>query len=81
MITDLAELLIRLRVHFELLEHEHPFEEDQAPHPLGFALLSAADLLDEMQRSLQRDQGVKLAAVIRAWQRRSIDGRPVPKAV
>jgi len=81
MITDLAELLTRLQVHLELLEYEHPFEGDRPPHPLGHALLSAIDLVEEMQRSLQRDEGTKLAAAVRAWQQRSTDGWPAPKAV
>ena len=81
MITDLNELLIRLQLHFELLEYEA--EGKDQPHPLGDAILSGVDLIEEIKRSLARDDAdrIKLAAVVDAWKQRSTDGRPAPKAV
>jgi hypothetical protein len=82
MIKDLAELKTRLLVHFELLAYKHPLEEDEQ-HPFPYALLSAIDLIEEIARNLKRDDADqnKLQAVVRAWEQRSIDGRPAPKAV
>jgi hypothetical protein len=80
MITDLTELLIRLRLQLELLDYERG---DGPPHPFGFASLAAVDLIEEIQRSLMRGDAdrIKLAAVVKAWEQRSLDGRPAPKAV
>jgi hypothetical protein len=82
MITDLNELQIRLEVHFfELLGYEA--ENKDRPHSLGNAILSAIDLIAEIQRNLARDDAdrIRLAAVVSAWEQRSTNGRPAPKAV
>jgi hypothetical protein len=83
MITDLAELRARLLVHFEALSYDYPLDDDASPHPFPRALLSAVDLIEEILRNLDRDDAdqIKLQAVVRAWEHRSIDGRPAPKAV
>lgn len=81
MITDLAELRVRLQVLFELLDHEYNVDDARAAHPFPYAVLAALDLIEEIQRSLARDERIKLDAVVRAWQQRSVDGRPAPKAV
>jgi len=69
MITDLNELLIRLQVHFEEADHGMHHEPDQPPHPLPYALLSAIDLVEEIQRHLSRADADKITlnAVVRAW--------------
>ena len=79
MITDLNELLIRLQLNLELLDYESHDE----PHPFGNAILSAIDLIEEIQRGVRRDDAdrIKLVAVVEAWKQRSVDGRPAPKAV
>jgi hypothetical protein len=83
MITDLAELKMRLLVHFEVLAYEHPLEEDMTQHPFPYALLSAIDLIEGILRNLDRDDAdqIKLQAVVRAWEQRSLDGRPAPKVI
>jgi hypothetical protein len=83
MMTNLAELKTRLLVHFEVLNYEYPLEDDVPPHPFPGALLSAIDLIEEIMRNLERDDAdqIKLQAVVRAWEQRSFDGRPAPKAV
>jgi hypothetical protein len=65
------------------LGREHPLEDDVSPHPFPHALLSAIDLIEEIMRNLERDDAdqIKLQAVVRAWEQRSFDGRPAPKAV
>jgi hypothetical protein len=72
-ITDLAELKTRLLVHFAVLDHEHPFNEDEPPHPFPNALLSAVDLIEEIMCNLKRDDAdqIELQAVVRAWEQRS----------
>ena len=55
MITNLAELKTRLLVRFEVLNYEYPLEEDVPPHPFPGALLSAIDLIEEIERNLERD--------------------------
>ena len=84
MITDLNELATRLQLHFELLVHEtESFDkDDNAPlHPLGNALLSAIDLVEEIQRTLKRNDQTGVDSVVRAWASRRFDGRAAPKAV
>ena len=47
-------LKTRLLVHFEVLNYEYPLEEDVPPHPFPGALLSAIDLIEEIERSHER---------------------------
>jgi hypothetical protein len=83
MVTNLSELRIRLEVHFEEADHDFNVEDGRAPHPLPYALLTAIDLVEEIQRHLARDDADKitLQAVVRAWQQRAVDGRPKPRVV
>ena len=48
-------LKTRLLVRFEVLNYEYPLEEDVPPHPFPGALLSAIDLIEEIERNLERD--------------------------
>ena len=81
MVTNLSELRIRLEVHFEEADHDFNVEDGRAPHPLPYALLAAIDLVEEIQRSLAREKGITLKAVVKAWQQRAVDGRPKPRVV
>jgi hypothetical protein len=81
MVTNLSELRIRLEVHFEEADHDFNVDDGRAPHPLPYALLAAIDLVEEIQRSLARENEITLKAVVKAWQQRAVDGRPKPRVV
>ena len=61
-------LKTRLLVHFEVLNYEYPLEEDVPPHPFPGALLSAIDLIEEIERNLERDS--TNGPVGATWERR-----------
>jgi hypothetical protein len=68
MLTDLTELLGRLELQFELLIAGE--DDGDQPHPFGYAMLAAIDLIEEIKRAQSRGDDPKLSSVIDAWQKR-----------
>jgi hypothetical protein len=75
MFTDLKELRVRLECHFEIIVHLN--ENPEIPDPLSVALLSAIDLV----KILEDGNWKTVKEALKAWESRSDEGRPQPRAV